>query len=181
MSSRRPFPLAVAAVIVAAGLLSAAPAAASVTYDPDTRTGFVDRADVQHAFGWTDATMSAKAGGIDFDHQFWADDLYSVTCGDRVFPVVHHRDYGRYELTDTVTRAGRGYHGKLLGFRLTGAHSGISGTSVAPAAGQPCPGGQGQGTIDAVRPVSTTTGWALTVTSGTLSHQLLTRETPITA
>jgi hypothetical protein len=115
---------------------------------------------------------------VGFDQDFWADDQYTVACGPRTFPVVHHREFGRFELVDTVVRerqrgATKGYSGTLTGFRITGARSGISGTSVAPAAGQPCP--QAGPAITAVRLVSTTVGWALSVRSGTQSRELLHR------
>jgi hypothetical protein len=158
--------------IVGATLIAVAnPAAASVKYDPATKTGFVGKSDVREAFGWTGAVLASRASGLVFDHDFWTDDTYSVTCGKkREFPVVHHRDFGRFELADAVTYD-VGYSGKLIGFRLTGARFGISGTSVPPAAGQPCPQGQ-RSTIDKVRLVSSTTGWTLTVRSGDQSRTL---------
>ena len=182
MSSRRLLQLAVAGAAFAAGLGHADPAAASVRYDPGTKTGFVDGGDVRKAFGWTRATLAARAGGLVFDHDFWTDDTYSVACGRAAFPVVHHRDFGRFGLTDTVTRDGRrgsptgyGYRGRLVGFRITGASYGISGTSVPPMIGQPCPEEKGQApgsTIDKVGLVSSSTGWALTVSSGEASRKL---------
>ena len=239
MLSRRLIPFAAAGVLAAA-LLPATPAAAAVTYDPVAKSGFVDLADVQRAFGWTAAKARAKASGIVFNHEFWADDTYSVTCGAAAFPVVHHREYGRYELVDTVARSvgrsaassaasaataasgapaasaadhasgapaasaadrasgapgasaadrasvvsaadrasGSGYGRKVRGFRITGAIAGISGTSVAPVAGQPCPEPRGT-TIVGVRKVSAMTGWALTATSGTTSREILVRRTPV--
>lgn len=158
--------------VLAAGAAAPAPASASVTYDPGSKTGFVGRADVEKAFGWTDAQVAAQASGLTFDHQFWTDDDYTITCGALTLQVVHHRDYGRYELTDTVVHAARGesaagYSGRLLGFRLEGPHAGISGTSVPPAPGQPCPEDQAPGlTIGTARLVSSRTGWSLTAQSG---------------
>jgi hypothetical protein len=177
--------LAVAGATVVAGLAVATPASASVQYDPVAKTGYVDAGEVRKAFGWTGSTLAARAAGLVFDHDFWTDDTYSVACGGATFPVVHHREYGRFDLTDVVVRAtergaATGYHGPPAGFRLTGAHSGISGTSVGPAVGQPCPADQGQApgsTIDRVRLVSSTTGWALTATSQNVSHRLRTSET----
>jgi hypothetical protein len=177
MQARRRSPFAVAGAILAAGLVLAAPASAAVKYDPGTMTGFVGGTDVQKAFGWTAPALASKAAGVVFDHEFWTDDTYSVACGTFVFPVVHHRDYGRFELTDAVVRPGSrqaaaGYAGRPLGFRISGAHSGISGTSVPPMAGQPCPEHPGL-VIDRAALVSTTTGWALTAASGSVSHRLL--------
>jgi hypothetical protein len=180
MSSRCLSRLALAGAVLAAGLAFAAPASASVTYDPARQTGFIGEGDVRKAFGWTGAKLAARAAGLVFDHDFWTDDTYSVSCGEADFPVVHHRDFGRFELTDVVVHDGHrgaaGYRGKLTGFRLTGAHLGISGTSVPPMAGQPCPPDHAPvpaSTIRSVRLVSTTTGWALAVRSGDVSRQLV--------
>ena len=156
---------------------AAAPASAAVTYDQDAKTGFVAAADVRQAFGWTAATLTARAGTVAFDHDFWTDDTYSVRCGAATLPVVHHREFGRYELTDTVVRRGQprtstGYGDAVTGFRLTGASSGISGTSVPPAAGQPCPGRPGV-TIAGVKLARTATGWALAARSGETRRELL--------
>ena len=157
--STRPLSLLVVAGVI---LALATPAAASVRYDPKTKTGFVDSADVRHAFGWTDTTLSSRASGLVFHHDFWTDDTYSVSCGGHAFPVVHHRDYGWFELSVTVTRDG--YRTGVTGFRLTGPHLGISGTSAPPEPGQPCPEPQGQApgaAIDEVHLRGSATGWAL--------------------
>jgi hypothetical protein len=165
--------LAVAGAVLATGVAVATPAPAAVTYDPVAKTGFVGAADLRHAFGWSAATLASRAGGVAFDHDFFTDDSYSVGCGGRTYPVLHHREFGRYELTDAVVRrSSAGYGNGISGFRLTGAAFGISGTSVAPAIGQPCPEGKGA-TIDAVRLVSSAAGWTLTVRSGDVSRRLL--------
>jgi hypothetical protein len=173
--------LAVTGAILAAGAASATPAAAAVTYDPAAHTGFVDPADVRKAFGWSAAALAARADGIAFDHDFWTNDTYSVRCGRHRYPVVHPRVYGRYELAGAVVRragarTATGYGDRVTGFRLTGASFGISGTSVAPAVGQPCPadGAEPGSTINSLRLVSTATGWTLGVRSGDVRHELLT-------
>jgi hypothetical protein len=158
---------AVAGVTVAAGLAYAGPASAAVTYDPETKTGFIGRSDVRKVFGWTDAVLAARASALVFDHAFRTDDTYAVSCAKRTFTVVHHRDYGRLELSDTVVRG----YGTVTGFRLDGPHLGISGTSVPPAPGQDCPDQKGA-TIDRVRMTLTTTGWTLNVRLGDVSRPL---------
>ena len=86
---------------------------------------------------------------------------------------MHHEEYGNFQLSDTVVRSPGGYH-RLAGFRITGAHSGISGTTVPPTVGQPCPE-EGRGaTIERATLVSSTSGWDLAASSGGVSHQLLT-------
>jgi hypothetical protein len=170
--SRRCSRLAVAGAILTTGIAFAAPASAAVRYDPEAKRGFVDTADVRQAFGWTTATLVLRADGVAFDQEFWTDDTYSVSCAGRVHPVVHHRLYGRFELIDAVVRRDRpgpstGY--RITGFRLTGARSGISGTSLPPALGRPCPAGPGGvpgSTIDKIHLVSSATGWSLAVRSG---------------
>ena len=166
--SRRFAPVGVAAIL-AVSVVPAAPAAAAVRYDPVARSGFADAADVRAAFGWSEATLSRRAGRLTFGHQFFTRDTYAVWCGTGPFPVAHERDYGRYELTGVAVREPRrgaptGYagQGRLTGFRISGPHAGISGTSVAPAAGQPCPTSRGP-RITRADLVSTTTGWSLAV------------------
>ena len=178
MYSGRIFRLAVAGVVVAAGLGPATPATASVRYDPVAKTGFADARDVRKAFGWSDTKLAARAGGLVFGHDFWTNDVYSVSCGQGQFPVAHQRDYGRYELTGVVVRAkrreagtGYGEKSRLAGFRITGPYAGVSGTTVAPAVGQPCPEARGP-RITRADLVSTAAGWSLTVSSGTTSKVL---------
>jgi hypothetical protein len=154
----------------------AAPAAAAARYDPAAKTGVVTGQDLRAAFGWSKPELASRAHGIVFDHDFWTDDTYAVDCGQGEFPVVHHREFGRYELTDVLVRDARrgapiGYGGRLTGFRITGARAGISGTSPAPAPGQPCPEDRGT-TIGHARLVSTATGWSLTIRSGDDSRVL---------
>ncbi len=62
--------LARAASIVTFGLIAvlvtAAPAAATSTFDPATGTGYVDKADVQQAFGWKDQVFQANVRKVTF-------------------------------------------------------------------------------------------------------------------
>ena len=178
MFSRRVFQLAVAAATLPAGLVYAVPAAASVRYDPGTKSGFADAADVRKAFGWSDAKLGARAAGLVFSHDFWATDTYTVSCGKGTFTVRHQREFGRYDLTDVEVRKSRrgaatpyAQHARLVGFRIDGPHAGVSGTSVAPAVGQPCPEPRGP-RITSAGLVSTSTGWSLTVSSGAVNRIL---------
>jgi hypothetical protein len=149
-------------------LIGVALAAAPVSYNPQAMTGFVGESEVRTAFGWSVPTLATRADGLEFTHEFWTDDTYSVSCGGKAFPVVHHRDFGRFGLID---KHERGY-GKLTGFRITGASWGISGTSVPPAAGQPCPVGGRGSTIEKSRLASSKTGCTLTATSGDVRRDL---------
>lgn len=67
----------VAGTALAIGM-AAAPASASVTFDPATGTGFVGKGDVQLAFGWNNQTLQTNASGIAFSYNNVA--TYSATC-----------------------------------------------------------------------------------------------------
>ncbi|MEU4236067.1 hypothetical protein [Actinoplanes sp. NPDC026619] len=152
-------------------LIGVALAAAPVSYNPQAMTGFVGESEVRAAYGWSAATLAKRADALEFSHEFWTDDTYSVSCGGDVFPVVHHHDFGRFGLVFQKAHAAGGY-GKLTGFRITGANWGISGTSVPPMVGQPCPS-EGRGpTVKKARKVSTTKGCTLTVTSADVRRDL---------
>jgi hypothetical protein len=170
MFARRIFQVAVAGAVLAAGY--AVPAAAAVRYDPAAKSGFAAAADVRQAFGWTRQVLAARATGLVFSHDFWTRDTYSVWCGKGPFPIAHEREFGRFELTDVVVHesrrgvpAGYGRRPELAGFKIIGPYAGISGTSVAPAAGQPCPADRGP-RVTRAELISTTTGWTLSVSSG---------------
>jgi hypothetical protein len=161
--------LAVAGLAFVAGL-----APRPVTYDPETKEGFVDAAEIRDKFGWSEATLAARAGSIAFTHDFYTDDTYTVSCGKESFPVVFHHDYGYLALTRTIARETSGYHPKLLGFRITGANAGVSGTTVPPLAGEPCPEkGRGGEKITRSHLDKSVETWALTASSGTASRRLM--------
>jgi hypothetical protein len=179
MSPRCLLRLVIASVTAAAGIAFSSPASASVTYDPATKTGFAGFGDVRNAFGWTDEMLASRAPDVLFGHDFWTDDTYTASCGENTVAIVHHREFGRFELAGALAqhrgRGAAGYRGKLIGFRIIGATAGISGTSVPPAAGQPCPQAPGpDATIDTVHLVSSTTGWALTVSFQDVRRELRT-------
>ncbi|MEU4560525.1 hypothetical protein AB0F72_19275 [Actinoplanes sp. NPDC023936] len=56
----------------------AQPAGASLTFDEKTGTGFVDKADVQHAFGWTAAMMQENARHVAVTSI--REERYAATC-----------------------------------------------------------------------------------------------------
>ncbi|UQU67327.1 hypothetical protein COUCH_14110 [Couchioplanes caeruleus] len=178
MFSRHVLKLAVAGATLAAGIGYAVPAAASVRYDPAAKAGFAGATDVRKAFGWSDAALAAHAAGLAFSHEFWTEDTYAVSCGAGPFTVRHQREFGRFELADREVReprrgasAGYGAPARLAGFRITGPYAGISGTSVPPAVGGPCPEPRGQ-RITRATLTATTTGWSLTVSSGATTRVL---------
>lgn len=191
MHSRFVSTLAVVAITLAGGLLYAAPASASVRFDPDRGTGFVGGGDVRAPFRWSGAMLQARAAGVTFSHSRSIEDTYSVVCGWNTTPrgtrehltvvVTHIRESSLLNLGSTVTydastATAADPKGLVTGFKLTGAVSGVSGTSVGPTVGAPCPEGRSYGgakTIDKVRLKATATVSALTASYRNLSHDLL--------
>lgn len=162
-----------AGAVLVGGTLFASPVSAAVKFDPATKTGFVGRHDVQREFGWDDATLRANADRLTFDYDTVTRDTYSVVCGrdgNRPFTVVHDRVFARDSLNAVVAHDATGFPS---GFRITGAGSGISGTSIGPTAGLPCPqAGEGR-TVRSARVVSTTVTATLIATFGGVSKDLL--------
>lgn len=131
-------------VIAAVGvLLAPAPAHAAVKFDRATMTGFVDRADVQKAFGWTDTVFERRAPKVTFRLAHTTIDRYRVVCrrggSERTFTLKHDRIFGHTDLAADVVEGRRGYGRQITGFRITGAVSGISGIAILPPEGGPCP------------------------------------------
>jgi hypothetical protein len=160
--------LAAAGVALAVGL-----APASVTFDPESNSGYVGATEVRKAFGWSAAALTERAAGVAFQHGFWGEDTYTVSCGGRAFRMVHQHDYGHYELNVTPTRANSGYR-DVTGFRIDGAYAGISGTTPPPSPGDPCPQEQAGGLkITKSVLVTSVSTWSLTAVWKDLSRQLL--------
>jgi hypothetical protein len=155
------------ATFLAVGLALATTAAGSPTYNPTTMTGFVTAGELRTSFGWTGKKLRSRAAEVTFSHRKLIEDRYAVRCGTIRTEVTHYRQTMRMDLATEVTRSKTG----VTGFRLTGAISGISGTSVPPTAGAPCPTKKGK-TIDAVRLTSTTETSTLTASFRTESRDL---------
>jgi hypothetical protein len=191
MHSRFVSTLAVVGVTLVGALTYAAPASASVRFDPDRGTGFVDGGDVRTPFRWSAAMLRARAAGVTFSHRRSIEDTYSVVCGwnaastghreHLTIVVTHVRESSSLNLRSSVaydasTATAADPKGRVVGFRLTGAISGVSGTSVGPTVGAPCPDGRSYGEtkiIDRVRLKSTATISALAASYRSLSHDLL--------
>jgi hypothetical protein len=191
MHSRFVSTLAVVGVTLTIGLMYAAPASASIKFDPDRGTGFVGGGDVRTRFRWNDAMLQSRAAGVTFSHSRSIEDTYSVVCGwdptprgDRehlTIVVTHVRESAMLNLGSSVdydasTATAANPKGRVVGFKLTGAVSGVSGTSVGPTVGMPCPDGRSYGgakTIDKVRLKSSAIVSALTASYRNRSHDLL--------
>jgi hypothetical protein len=158
--------LAAAGVVLAACVVHPGAAAAKVTFDRKSLTGFVDNADVRDALGWTDATLKARAPRIKLEHVHFVHENYSVTCGKLASAWTHQLQGGVDFLTAKA---------EPTGFRL-GRGPGISAMTVAPQPGWDCPADlkQPAGTkVTAIRLQSCTAGWALLVRFDKKFAQLL--------
>ncbi|MDQ0078400.1 hypothetical protein [Arthrobacter oryzae] len=63
---KKTFVLSAAGAAFAASLALASPAAAIVTFDPATGTGFVGKGDVQTVFDWNNKALQTHASTVDF-------------------------------------------------------------------------------------------------------------------
>lgn len=186
------------AVFLAALVVPADPARAAVRFDFSAGTGAVDAADLRRSFGWSEATLRARAAALRFTKGTLIEDVYSVVCGQAGTPpvrTVHARQFATEFLTRTVDR---GPNGDIRAVRITGPEAGISGTTVPPTPGLPCPeptgapepsdapttgtasagAGIGErtpppGTVSSAVVVSTTTTLTLAAESGGVTRELL--------
>ncbi|GGN75542.1 hypothetical protein GCM10010112_46900 [Actinoplanes lobatus] len=154
-------------VIVMAVLALPGPAHAKVTFDFGTNTGFVDAEDVRQAFDWDAATLRSKAKGLEFEHLRLVQDTYVVVCGGagaRPLRAVHTAQDAKEFLTVKVAR--KPGTRDVTGFRIVKAYAGISGTTVPPAPGTPCPEPKPDEKVRTSRLVSTTVTTTLVAKSG---------------
>jgi hypothetical protein len=159
-----------AAAVVA--LTFATAASATVTFDPNSGTGFVGKGDVQTAFGWNNAQAQANLSSITFSYK--SGGTFDVTCEfDTPGPVVTHHIITQTKTSSvnaTVDYSFRVHH-QIDGIYLTGFGQVITTGDKIPSVGDGCPGNSGLGAITAVTPIgSTATG--LFVTYGGNSVQL---------
>ena len=150
----------VAAVVVGScGALVADPVGAAVVFDPATGTGFVEKADLQRAFGWTGATLQRNAPGVSF--AVTSTQVWTARCewsaGSDAQGGSGHRV--TVERTSTVTSA-RVYEprvkNQLIGFSLVGLKATTT-VGHAPVAGATCISGSRHGMWTAVRAGPTVT------------------------
>lgn len=135
-----------ALLLGAAVALVATTAWATVTFDPNTGTGFVGKGDVQTAFGWNNAMVQSNAGGVSFEYD--ASATYDVTIefdtGTR--NITHHtvtQNKSTVVNDQVVTALRTNTHGDLTGFNLTGFGSvSVTGDTI-PNVGDSCPNGTG--------------------------------------
>lgn len=129
------------ALMAAAGIASA-----TVTFNPETGTGFAGKGDIQLAFGWNNAQLQARAAGVTFT--FVAAEIYTAICtwttgegtrGERTHNVGHSATVG---VAGTVAYDAR-VRNQITGFNLTGYSGAPLSSGSVPVVGAACPGNPG--------------------------------------
>jgi hypothetical protein len=127
--------LAAAAIAAATGvLLLVTPALAAVSFDPTTGSGYVDKADVQAAFGWREQTFQANARKLSFHLETVGSLSWDCVVAGQTSTIVADVSDSRPVGSSVVAAGGR--HGSVSGFDLTGFASApisASCSSGAPA------------------------------------------------
>jgi hypothetical protein len=124
------------AFALAGSLVVAGAALAVVTFDPSSGQGYVDRSDVQQAFGWRNGTFVANARNVTFRAVHRT--TWSWTC------TIDGHDQQLVTDTETSVQVGATIRGttrkgavtSITGYALTGP--GAPQSSASPAA---CPAG----------------------------------------
>jgi hypothetical protein len=165
---------AAASAAFAASLALASPAAAAVTFDSATGTGFVGKGDVQLAFNWNNAGLQKNASGVSFNYS--STDSYEAVCtfttgegtrGERIHNIEHKKSTG---VSSTITYDAR-VRNQITGFNLTGLGTTTTTGGEVPVVGAACPGNPGtDGTWSSVALTGSTGG--LFAVYGTTSVQL---------
>jgi len=145
-NSIKKFGAAAVACLVVAGV-----AFASVTFDPDTGTGFVGKGDVQTAFGLNNPQIQAilNADPQAFTFSYNATDEYSAVCTWTTGPDHNQKVHNVSHTTNTeVVGALNGLPrpgpSQFTGFNLTGFGT-PSDSGAVPVVGDPCPSNEGHG------------------------------------
>ena len=127
-----PLGLAVAFVMVAAGI-----AVASVSFDPATGTGYVDKTDVQAAFGWKEGTFQANARRLGFHAATFTAWTWECVISGESVTVTADLESSWVVASEMVSTPGQ--RRSASGFNLTGLGAQLSSTSDANPAS--CPDG----------------------------------------
>ncbi|MBI2324294.1 MAG: hypothetical protein HYU87_04970 [Chloroflexi bacterium] len=151
-----------AAFAVVLLVFTAAPALATVTFDPTTGTGFVGKGDLQVPWGWNNQTLQKQAANVTFSYARSDATDYTVTCewdtvtGGKTQTTIHHVVTNTKAVSDTVaydvsSTSRKNSQGTVTGFNLKGFGSSIVTTSgdPVPSVGDTCPNGGG-GIVTAV-------------------------------
>jgi hypothetical protein len=129
----------VATATVAAAVALAAPASASVMFDPSTGTGSIDKRLIQEAFGWNNATLQDRASGVTFRYEQAV--IAYVDCTKEVQKRTMSKSWiFEQSVTDELiveSKATKGGRQQVVGFNLSGFAGSPRAFGDAPA----CPGG----------------------------------------
>lgn len=125
--SRKSFVFAATAAAFAASLALASPAAAIVTFDPATGTGFVGKGDVQTVFEWNNKALQTHASTVDFRVDSVSETTWTCTkivetgIGDKEVVQQRSTTASVQGLVTTVARDNsKGKDGAITGFYLQG-------------------------------------------------------------
>lgn len=160
-----------AATLALTGLMSlAAPAMASVSFDPATGTGFVGKGDVQTIFSWSNKNLQDNASTVDFrvnsvTETSWTCTKVVVQGNDQVREIVQQRstETSTMGLITSVARENsKGKDGAVTGFYLTGYEGSPLLATDGPAPGS-CPADP-SGFVYDDNAVTTVSGGGLQVT-----------------
>lgn len=153
---------ATTAVAVGAVLaLGASGAAASVSFDPSTGTGFVGKGDVQTVFAWNNATAQTQAQKVSFAYN--ATNTYDVTIEfdtGGIHNTTHHTvTQGKSTTVSSSVASDPRKTGQYTGWNLTGLGTTTTSGDTIPAVGDPCPNGDlGTCSVTAVTLTASTGG-----------------------
>ena len=111
-------------------------ALATVNFDPETGTGYVDKADVQGAFGWKDQTFQANARKLEFRTVHLVSWTWECLIGGEAVTFVTDQQFSREVDSTTVGTLVRKNLVSVTGVTLTGFTA--SSDSGSPAS---CPSG----------------------------------------
>ncbi|MET4137230.1 hypothetical protein [Pseudarthrobacter sp. PvP090] len=147
--SGKSFVLAATAAAFAASLTLASPAAATVTFDPATGTGFVGKGDVQDVFAWNNKALQTHASTVDFRVESVSDTTWTctktLTTGNgQTKEIVQERSTTTsvQGLVATAPRVNsQGKDGPVTGFYLQGYEGTTTLATDGPAVGS-CPATQ---------------------------------------
>lgn len=136
-----------AAAAASVALVSTA-AWATVTFDPDSGTGFVGKGDVQLAFGWNNSQAQKNANGVTFTYE--SDQSYDVTCewttltGGKNSKTIYHdvTNHKSTSVSSTIAYDAR-MKNQYTGYNLLGLGSTVTTGTPVPNIGDPCPQGGG--------------------------------------
>jgi hypothetical protein len=123
------------ALLALASLVMAASAVASITFDPNSGTGFVGKGDVQSTCGWNNAGLQSHASGVGFSYQ--VHEVWAVTCEHETAKKTITQGFDRQRNINSSIAMSARSHNQVDGFNLNGYSSNGGNPAVS------CPGDPG--------------------------------------